>query len=86
MRILRDLGLKGLKVDPSTTLLSGLRINRARSLELKGKRSGELNTETQRTRRSETGTDLERGAERVVGLAASIGNGSTGFYYCQGLL
>jgi len=83
-----------LKVDPSTTLPSRLRVNRARSLKLNGERFGELNAETQSTQRSETGTDLEI----EVGLAASpsflpsflrasrtsMGNGSTDFDYCQG--
>jgi hypothetical protein len=55
---------------------------RVEGLELNGERFGELNTETQSTQRSETGTDLER----EVGLAASIGNGSTDFYYCQGIV
>jgi len=69
-----------LKVDPSTTLPSRLRVNRARSLKLNGERSGELNAETQSTQRSETGTDLEIEA----GLAATMWNGSTDFDYCQG--
>ncbi len=69
-----------LKVDPSTTLPSRLRVNRARSLKWNGERFGELNAETQSTQRSETGTGLEIEA----GLAANIGNGSTDFDYCQG--
>jgi hypothetical protein len=62
-----------LKADPSTTL-------RARSLKLSGERFGELNAETQSTQRSETGTGLEI----EVGLAGTMGNGSTDFDYCQG--
>jgi hypothetical protein len=53
---------------------------RVKGLELKGERFGELNTETQSTQRSETGTDLKI----EVGLAASMGNGSADFDYCQG--
>jgi len=47
---------------------------------------GELNTETQSTQRLETGTGLEIGAGREVGLAAIIRHGTTDFDYCQGLL
>jgi hypothetical protein len=60
---------------------------RVKRLEPNGERLGELNTETprpgrdkRRTKRSETGTDLEI----EVGLAASMGNGSMEFDYCQG--
>jgi hypothetical protein len=59
---------------------------RVKGLESNGERFGELNTETQSTQRSETGTDLEK----EVGLAASpsflrinMGNVSTDLDYCQ---
>jgi hypothetical protein len=78
VRILRDLGKKQLKVESS---------------KLKRERFGELNTETQSTQRSETGTDLEVGAPsklrvkgREAGLATITWHDSMDFDYCQGLL
>jgi len=60
------------------------------SLKLDEEGFGELNTETQSTQRSETGTDLEMRAPsklrvkgREVGLAAIMGNDSKGLDYCQ---
>jgi len=67
VRILRDLGEKQLKVDPSTTL-------RARGLKLNGDRFGKLNTETQS---SENGGGIRDrdGAEARADFNAPTGSG-----------
>jgi hypothetical protein len=83
---------KGLMFDAASRASTKDTRLRVEGSGLNGERFGELNTERPRpargklrTQRSETGTDLEIGAGREVGLAASIGNGSTDFDYCQGI-
>jgi hypothetical protein len=71
---------KGLMLDAASRASTKDARLRVEGLELNGERFGELNTETQSTQRSETGTDLEV----KVGLAATMGDGSTELNYCQG--
>jgi hypothetical protein len=72
---------KGLMLDAASRASTKDARLRVEGSELSGERFVELNTETQSTQRSETGTDLEI----EVGLAASMGDGSTDFDYCQGI-
>ncbi len=78
---------KGLMLDAASSASTKDTRLRVEGSGLNEERFGELNTETQSSQRSETGTELEI----EVGLAASpsslrmnMGNGSMDFDYCQG--
>jgi hypothetical protein len=81
--VLKLLILKGLRANfTKVRILKGIgeKQLKVEGLKLKGEGSGKLNTKTQSTQRSEMGMDLETEA----GLAASMGDGSADFDYCQG--